>query len=289
VNISTHIALSKEVAKALQWKGDLNLLARSAGSPDEVQTIAVEIYGCHVIGKNLASLVHFTKPLGKGKYEGYCWKMDPSVLKINLSSVKVIPHPEAWGFPVTGQWIQEEPFGKLVRDLTQPGHTGCIEADEITYTTSANMAQWAYECYIWCSKNLTGEERQKALDILAGIMLHLGAQDVAVPQHAIGVMLDGHSAFEGDVDEKFKLMVASGEIGKLLETFIKANNAPDGLTLRALAEQTATKAVVSPCKLGWYRSIYRHGWNKFVKQCVIRGLLASVQAVKVLQKAVGEA
>ncbi len=285
MNGSTHIAMTRAVVEALGWPGDRNLVARSARWPDDARVIEVEKYGAHVIGKNLASLTHFTRPVGGGKYIGYCWKLDKSVPHIDLSSVKVIPKPEAWG-----DWAEDdpeiqaaEPFAKLVKDLT--GHAS-IQADEITYSTAAVMAAWAFETYVKLAKKLPpGPERQKVLDILAGMDFHLGAQDPAVPHHGACVMLDGHAGFEGDTDECYKRMEGSGEIGELLKTLVKADNAPKDLTIRAIAEDTATRAYVSPSKLGWYRCFWRKGWNKLVRACVLRGLVSSVQVGKVLLRA----
>lgn len=285
MNGSTHIALTKVVVEALGWKGDLNLVSRNAEYPDSVRAIEVEKYGAHVIGKNLASLTHFCRPIGKtGKFEGYCWMSDRSIPKIDISDVKVLPKPEAWGTPLTEEMTKEEPLFKLVKDLSSPEHKGSIQADEITYSTSANMGEWVFDCYKTLAKKLTGEERQKALDTLAGWMFHLGAQDPAVPHHSCNVMLDGHSGFEGDVDEEFKRLTGDGTVAALLKTAIQSDNAPDGLTIRAISEQTAVKAYVSPNKLHFSQCFWRKGWKKMVHQCLLRGIISSVQVGKVLMR-----
>jgi hypothetical protein len=284
MNGATHIAMTKAVVEALGWKGDHNLVAQNADYPDRVRAIEVEKYGAYVIGRNLASLTHFVQPVGKDKYVGYCWKRDRSVPHIDLSSVKVIPKPEAWGWPFDASMTAKEPLAVLVRTLTQPSSKGSIQADEITYSTAAIMGEWAENCYGELAKKLTGAERQKALDTVAGSIFHLGAQDPAVPHHADCILLDGHSGFEGDVDEEYKRMVGDGTIGELLKTMIKADNAPAGLTIRAIAEQTATRAVVSPRKLGFYQCFWRRGWNKLVHRCVLLGLTSSVQVCKVLMR-----
>lgn len=283
MNISTHCTMTKAVVEALGWPGDLNLVARSAGWPDQARVIEVEKYGAYVLGHSLSSLTHFCRPLGGGKFEGYCWKLDRSVPHIDLSTVKVLPHPDAWGDWADPEIQAAEPFAKLVKDLT--GHAS-IQADEITYSTSAVMAEWTYETYVKLVKKLPpGPERQKVLDILAGMDFHLAAQDPPVPHHGDCILLDGHSAFEGDVDEVYKKMEASGEIAALLKTLIAADNAPEGLLPRKIAEDTATRSIVSPSRLGWYRCFWRRGWNKLVKACVLRGLTSSVQVGKVLLRA----
>ena len=282
MNQTTHIALTKAVVEALGWKGDLNLVARNAAYPDQVRAIEVEKYGAYVIGRNLASLAHFICPVTKDKFAGYCWMLDKSVPHIDLSKVKVIPKPEAWGWPIDAEMAKEEPLAKLVRDLTTPGHIGSIQADEITYSTAGIMGEWVFDCYKILAKKLTGEERQKALDTLAGWQFHFGAQDPCVDHHAARILLDGHSGFEGDVDEEYKRMFGKGTINELLKTLVKADNAPVGLTIRAIAEQTAKSAVISPRRLCFYRSFWRKGWNKRVHQCVLRGLTSSVKVCKVL-------
>ena len=285
MNAATHAALAKAVVEALGWPGDRNLVARNAIWPDAARVIEVDKYGAYVLGHSLSSLTHFCHPVGGGKFEGYCWMLDPSVPGIDLSTVKVIPKPECWGFPIVGNkdLLESEPFAKLVRDLT--GHAS-IQADEIVYTASSIMAEWAYNGFVLLAKKLTGDARRQALDILAGMLFHLAAQDPAVPAHVVAVMLDGHAAFEGDVDEEYKRMEGSGEIAALLKSLIAADNAPDGLLPRKIAEDTATSAIVSPRKLRWYRCMWRPGWNRLVRQCVLRGLVSSVQVGKVLLKAV---
>lgn len=282
---ATHCAMTKSVVVALGWKGDRNLVACNAAWPDEARVIEVEKYGAHIIGRNLASLTHFCRPIGGGKYEGYCWKLDRSVPGIDLSSVQVIAKPAEWEFPVTGtggRLLKLEPFAKLVADLT--GH-GSLQADEVTYSTAAVMAEWCYRGYRMFGGMLAGADLRRARDILAGWQFHLAAQDPAVPHHSANVLLDGHSAFEGDVDELYKKMEGSGEIAALLSTLVVADNAPDGVEPRAIAEVTATSAVVSPRKLCWYRTMWRPGWNKLVKACVLRGLTSSVRLGKVLMRA----
>lgn len=284
MNGSTHIALTKVVLEALGWKGDMNLAARNAYYPDQVRAIEVQKYGAHVIGRNLASLAHFICPVTKETFAGYCWKLDKSVPHIDLSKVKVIPKPEAWGWPITAEMAAKEPLAVLVKDLTTPGHIGSIEADQITYPTAGIMGEWVFDCYKELAKTLTGEERQKALDTVSGWMFHLGAQDPPVPHHAARILLDGHSGFEGDVDEEFNRMVGDGTVEALLKTLVKADNAPEGLTIRTIAEQTARLSYFKPWRLGLYQCLWRKGWNKLVHQCVLRGLTASVKVGKVLMR-----
>jgi len=278
---ATHVDLSLTVLQALGWKGDAKLAAKNAAYPDAVRSIEVQGVGCSLLGHCFAAWAHFERD---GKY-GYSWPSDRSIPDLDIIDRKVIPHPEAWGFPVPESFILREPLAVLVHDLTQPGHEGPIQADRITFPAASIMAEWVYEMYLVWAKDSASPRRREALDTLAGWLMHLAAQDPAVCFHADGLLLDGHSAFEGDVDEQWHRMKASGEIDRLLKTLIPADNAPDGLLPRALAESTATDAVVAPCRLKACRWLWRPGWNKLVRGCVLRGLLASVQLGKVLMRA----
>jgi hypothetical protein len=279
---ATHAAMSKAVLEALGWPGDRNLVARNAMFPDEVEAVTVEKYGAHVIGLGLSSLCHFTIPTSGGKFQGYGWELDKSVPAIDLSSVKVVPHPEAWGFPVAQHedMLLDEPLAKLVRDLT--GH-GTIQADEITYSAGSSMVDWANGCYRKLAVRLVGQMRRQALDVTAGWQFHW-AGDGPMPHHRLGILLKGHAAFEGDVDELYKTMEASGEIAALLRSLVAANNAPYPMTVRAVVEQAASMPVPGPCRLGVYRTLWRRGWNKLVRAAVLRALVSSVRMGKILMR-----
>ena len=296
---ATHATMTKAVLAAIEWPGDCNLAARNAMFPDAARVIEVEKYGAFVLGHSLGSLTHFcqpvvdsyyVRPVIAGHYVGYCWASDKSVPRIDLSKVKVIAKPDEWGFPVQPQvdLIVLEPFAKLVEFLRKNGSS--LEADQLTYTTSANMAEWIDVCFRKLGLRLSGQEKQQALSILVGWALHLAAQDSVVPHHAAGILLNGHSAFEGDVDELYKKMEGSGEIGELLKTLVAANNIPSGWEigsdwLRTFTEERAKRAYVGPRRLCFYMTLYRPGWKKLVRRCVLQGLTASVQVAKVFKRA----
>lgn len=281
MNVSTHIDVSKTVLEALAWKGDTNLAAKNAGYPDEVRAVLVDGVGAHLLGHNLASLNHFVVPYGGGKFGGYCWKTDRSIPNLDITNRKVGGDPKAWGFPIIAPFDEREPFVRLIRDLIASGSS--IQADEITYTSAAAMAEWCWNTYLVWAKDSGSSKKQEALDTLVGWMLHLGVQDPSVPHHGLGIMLRGHSAFEGDVDDEWRRMKGSGEVDKLLKTMVVADNTAG--TPRALAEELATaSASVGYKRLGWYRCAYRRGWNKQVRTCVLRGLLGSVRLVKACQR-----
>jgi hypothetical protein len=285
MNVSTHVDMTLTVLSALGWRGNAKLAAKNAGYPDEVRAIEVDGIGAHVMGRNLASLAHFVVPQGdSGTFGGYCWHTDRSLPHLDLTKRSVKPNPGAWGFPVIESFLTREPLVVLINSMTQPGHQGSIEADQITYPAASSMADWAFQLYrVWAHDSRL-ERKQEALDTLAGWMMHLGVQDPSVPHHAGGVLLDGHSAFEGDVDECWNRIKADHTVDDLLTTLIQTDNCPATLTVRGLAEDRAKSAVISPRKLGWYRCFWRKGWNRQVKACVLRGLTGSVQLGKLLQR-----
>lgn len=284
MNGATHIDITLTVLQALGWKGDVKLAARNAAYPDAVRAIEVEGLGCNVLGHGFAAFVHFLRPYGDDKFGGYCWMTDRSVPHLDLTHRKVVPHPDAWGFPVIDSFVQREPLAALVRDLSTPGHMATIEADQLTFPTAAIMADWAYQLFdVWAHDGQSGK-RQEALDTLTGWMMHLGVQDPVVPHHADGLLLDSHTAFEGDVDECWHRMKGAGEVDALLKTLIAADNCPSTLMVRGLAEDLATAAAISPRKLRWFRCMWRRGWNRLVRQCVLAGLTGSVQLGKLLMR-----
>lgn len=285
----THVDMTLTVLDAAAWKGDRKLAAKNAMYPDEVRAIEVEGLGAHVFGKSLSSLAHFCRPLdNEGHFGGYCWASDRSTPHLDLGKRKVQPHPEAWGFPTAPDDQKAEPLAKLVHDLTQPGHAGSIEADQMTYPTAAIMAEWCHgmrEAWAGLAVQVgSGAETDAAMDTLAGWIFHF-VQDAGVPHHACGVMLAGHAGFEGDLDERWNRWKKSGKATALLKSLLAADNVPAEATPRWVAEEAAKSAVVSVRRLRWCRCLWRPGWNKLVDQCIARGLLATVRAAKILARA----
>lgn len=279
MNQATHIDLSLTVLEALGWSGDRKLAAKNAAFPDQVRLIEVTGLGYNFMGRGFQSLGHFGMPGPKdveGRFvlNGYCFKRDRSVPYLDLPNRDVVVHPEAWGDPAvkTGM-AQKEPTYAITQVL---GYKPA--ADEMTFAAASIMADWAGQV---CHR---ARKLDSALyDTAAGWVFHF-VQDLCVPHHVALLLLAGHGAFEGDVDEHWNRLKSDGTIAELLKTLVKVDNAPEGLTIRAIAEQTATKAVVSLRKLRWYRCFWRRGWDKSVHQCVLRGLVASVQVCKVLRK-----
>lgn len=283
MNQSTHIDMSLSVAEQVGWKGDKKLLARNAAYPDQVRCIEVEGYGAHVVGRNLASLAHFCRPINGQKpitYQGYCWMRDRSTPHIELSKRKVISKPAEWGFPTDEMTQDCEPLFDLVRTLT--GH-GCLEADEFTYPTAAVMAGWCEKVMRILPPALySGARRQEALDTLAGWALHF-VQDCCVPHHVECLLLKGHSGFEGDCEERWREWRGGKEAVEILKAAdvdAKAFNRQ----VRHICEANALASQCSPDKLGWYRWCWRRGWNRLVDASLTRAARSSVEALRWLQK-----
>lgn len=274
----THIDMTSFVADIVEWPGDRKLLARNAAFPDEVRSVEVEGVGAHIFGHNLAALCHFVRPVGEYRFHGYCWKKDRSLPHIDLPNRVVNPKPGAWPFPIDYELERKEPLAVLIHTLDFPSTHGSIAADEVTYPTAAIMANWI-ECAFRDVRHVEEARRQEARDVLAGWACHLAAQDPVVPHHAAGLLLDGHSAFEGEVDEQWARLRQSGE------AVTWAKKALDGTLpncLRMLAEDNATFAAKSPRTLCWW-NLWRPSMRKGARLCAIAGLQATVRCLRLLQ------
>ncbi len=189
MNRSTHIDLTKTVALAVGWPGDVNTLARSAALPDEVLTVRVKGAGHHFLGHNLASLCHFCVPYGDG-FRGYNYKMDGSLPGWNLPDAEVFASNSGWHL---NQACQDgpDPLDELLHNK-KIRHS----ADELTFPSAAIMAQWlAIEFKYHNGYN-------KTRDYIAGMICHF-VQDCCVPHHARGVLASGHRSFEGKLDDEW--------------------------------------------------------------------------------------
>jgi len=189
-----HIDLTKLVAEAINWQGDINTVAKNASFPDEVESIRVDGQGHHIFGLNFASLTHFCKPNRVGKelanYQGYIWSVDPSIpLHANLPNTEVWSDADGWDVP--GPMTKLEPLSVLLDQLRKINPktkkpTGCTAADEISYPTAGWMADWCAGFYgKWPKHN----------DRLAGWICHF-VQDCCIRHHAQGNMLYGHAEYE---------------------------------------------------------------------------------------------
>ena len=282
MKIATHVDLSQAVAEALKWPGDIKLLARNAGYPDQVRSIAIEGIGCYLFGHNLASLTHFCRPIvteERVTYSGYCWKSDRSVPGIELTDRAVQPHPEAWGKPILIDTFQQhEPLTELVATLTNPQTKGTIAADDITYPTAAIMAAWAEDCASKLPKELKLEDRLEAVTILTGWTLHW-IEDCTVPHHAECLMLDGHSEYEGQAEEMWRKARLTGKADAWIKEAVTAAHDP-ARALRTIAEENALKSQCSPSRLCWYRRFRRGKWNDMIEASLRRSLCSAVEGVR---------
>jgi hypothetical protein len=290
VNGSTHIDMSLAAADLVEWKGDRKLLARSAEFPDTVRAVHIDGLGAYVIGKNCAAFCHFNRRRN-GEHAivnvGYNWEMDRSIPDIPLLDRDVIPHPEEWGFPTDDMTRHIEPLSELVETLKNPKTKGTIKADKITFPAAATMADWCQKVIQTLpAAILTADPgvRQNAIDIVAGWALHF-VEDCCVPHHAEGLLLKGHSAFEGDVEDEWRNLRGSGEYHELEtewwpmpESIIKKHS------LRSICEENAQKAQCSPSKLGCYRWFWRRGWNRLVRQTIGEGYRSAVLTLRRIQE-----
>lgn len=283
MNQSTHIDMSLTVLEALGWTGDAKLVAKNAAFPDQVRLIEVTGLGFNFMGHGFQSLEHFGMPGPKdaeGRFvlNGYCFKRDKSVPHLDLPNRTTIVHPEAWGDAV--QKADTEKAEPTYTITHVPGYK--TYADEMTFAAASAMADWTEKTY----RKLRVAKEAALCDTTAGWAFHF-VQDLCVPHHVLLLLLDGHSGFEGDVDECWNRMKGAGTVNELLKTLVKADNASEP-TIRAIAEHTAPKSVVSLRKLRLYHCLWRKGWNKLVHQCVLRGLTASVKVGKVLMREAGQ-
>ena len=283
MNGATHIDMTKVLAEAIGWKGDVNLLARNASFPDDARVITIEGYGAHLFGKNIASFTHFCRPvLGTEgvRFEGYGYKIDRSVPHFDLSNRKVVPAPKEWGFPIAQDesLLLDEPLAKLIATLTDPATKGCIEADELTYPTAANMAAWASKA----AEKLRGggQLSQKAIDTLAGWIMHF-VEDCCVPHHAEGLCLKGHQGYEGDLEERWREMRGNGEAQKLVDR-VKPDSEKVQRMPRSICEGNALGSQCSPGMLGWYRWFWRRGWHRLIDQSIGRACRTGIEALRQL-------
>jgi len=189
MNGTTHVDISLVAAKATDFYCE-KVVAKAAKFPDSVRNIQVQGVGAHLWGHNFACLAHFCRP-EVNIFKGYNWKHDSSLPSLDLPDRDVQPHPEEW--PILPQkWRDKDPMWRLIKTLTDPDSKGSIAADEITYSTAASMAFWLTEAYAFAFKPKMHTE--EAANV-AGWILHF-VQDCAVPHHAWGTLLNGHSEFE---------------------------------------------------------------------------------------------
>ena len=273
----THIDLSFVAAGLAGWPGDQKLLARQAAYPDQVCTLKVDGVGYHIFGMNLESLKHFGKMVLRGGEGfvpvGYNWKRDPSIPHINLPDHEVESHPDGWGPPIGGLMAANEPLAILLRNLK--GHA-TIAADAITYPAASTMAAWCETVIQTLPPDITPVARQEAKDRVAGWALHF-IQDLCIPHHAGCMLGTGHATYEAELAEEWQSMRSAGCVPEP-----ESGWKPCG-TLRELAEACSRRSFVVRSRLGWYRWIWRRGWHRLIRESIVRGLTASVAALKFLQ------
>jgi hypothetical protein len=156
-------------------------VADLAAWPDDVDDIWVPGIGPHIVGLSLSSLTHFTVPKRGGGFRGYCWD-DDYTTGVELPNVDLTVYVGDWVKFVGKPYCDKHPQ-RLA--LVKKGHN---YADELTYVTSADMAEW-----------LAGAKRNEAT---LACILHMVC-DAGVYHHARGILLQGHSTHEATWQDWF--------------------------------------------------------------------------------------
>jgi hypothetical protein len=264
MNADLHAALTKHVALTVGWGGSTSNLARAAILPDTVRTVAAWRIGSHLLGHNLASLTHFCRPVGVGLFRGYNYHRDRSLPDLNLPDHDVEPKPDGWPVALTDEEKARDPVAVLVRGAASRGDS--IALDELTFPTAATMAAWLEGC--------VSGKAWESFDVISGMICHF-AQDCAVPHHAMGLLGDGHQAFEGDASERFPKLVESIEMRQQIDhALLSADDSPV-FSCRAICESTAEDADLSMARLVWARWVWRSTWQRFVDESIFRAARAT--------------
>jgi len=268
VNADLHVALTKHVALSIGWRGAISNVARAAILPDAVRTLEAAGIGAHFLGHNLASLTHFCRPMGEGLFRGYNYHRDRSLPNVNLPDRDVTPRPDGWPAVLTDEERERDPVAVLVRGAASRGDS--IALDELTFPTAATMAAWLEGC-------LSGKAWE-SFDVISGMICHF-AQDCAVPHHAMGLLGDGHQAFEGDASERLPKLLESVEMLQQIDQALLASDLSPGFSCRAICESTAEDADLSMARLVWARHVWRPAWQRLVDESIFRAARATTAAL----------
>lgn len=224
MNGAHHRDLTLAVAKAMGVR-DAEEIAANADLPDRVDDIAVARTGTHIFGRSLCSLTHFCVPTGGRTHRGWGWKLDDSLpLHPDLPNREVAVDTSKW----------EESISRVVLDyekhplyllLNVPGYTPYF--DEITYSTAAVMAEWL------------GRVRVKWHPAAIGGTVHY-AQDM-IRHHVHGWLLNGHSEYEGRLEEWWHTNRSSTAVRRML---VSAARTKVGVAPREVCEKLAHRTFV---------------------------------------------
>lgn len=185
-----HLSLTDRAAQLLSITGENRAaLLRGSTFPDQVPDLRFRTGGHQLLGHNLASLTHFCVPVGGGRYQGWCWKVDPGTRWIDLVDRDISCDVDGWlrAVKVYGcddlvllPWVNQHP---QVRLDDVGGYSTAL--DETTFAGAHSMAEWIW---ILARKEPVGTRRQALRWFLAGCLAHL-VQDQLVPYHSNGWML----------------------------------------------------------------------------------------------------
>jgi len=183
---ATHRALTAAVEDEL---GLPHEASQYATLPDDVADVVCGVLGPSVLGHSAAGLCHFCAPTADGKFRGYSWRMDGSVLswlrKLDVPLGDVACDPRRWADLLGRDAVTRHPLRQLLDSLRGKAP---VEVDSLTFPTAAAMAAW-----LWSLARTPA---------VVGSVCHL-VQDVCVPHHASGWLLAGHAEYELHLHTRF--------------------------------------------------------------------------------------
>lgn len=274
---STHVHMTRIAAELIGWPKDaLEEVSSEAATPDRMHVLEVRDLGYHGFGHELCSLTHFArrviamkdkKPVGFTMV-GYCYKRDESAPHLDLPNRDVVSHVENYRWPVTPEMRLKEPLYDLlkVKGISKA-------ADEITFPAASSYAAWCE----WCISRIPKDEESvlEAVSHFTGWACHY-VQDLCVPHHASGLLLAGHSAFEGDAVESWTRLRAKLTPGAVPPLSL-GKQAP---TFRAIAEKVAGMSFAVPNILTFEAQVHHPYWHQRVDSSVKLALAATMLVLR---------
>jgi hypothetical protein len=222
MNGLAHRTIAEDVGTRWGLKGtSLEEFVSGSTYPDHVDDVMVRVDGkywrTHFGPYRLCSLTHFNGVTSDGRSYGYCFGKDPgiSVPKLKLGDLKArLP----FAFKV------QHPLDKL---LALPGYAS-KRLTTITFPSSSEMGEYFAECVT--------EGEIPPFDGL-GRIAHM-AMDACVPHHVVCTLLQGHSEFEGKVDDLVRKM-SKGEWGRMFKEGEKMSKERPDSSICELIKDTA--------------------------------------------------
>lgn len=242
---------------------DLENFVLGSTLPDECDDIMVkvgDIWKTRFGPYALCSLTHFAG-VSEGRIHGYCFGHDRAVVKIGLRIGKVRCRLPLVGPSVAGWRKVTHPL----EELLQIEGVKSKKLSTITFPSSAAMCRY-YERLMQAAPSSSGARFQ-----LLGCAAHM-AMDACVPQHVTCTLGEGHSSFEGSIDDLLRsegTAVLKEAWKEVEQGGIKRYDFDDLYSMIQFAAERTLAAgySVTPYKalangLGWTVSLLRHFWRK---------------------------